>query len=218
MIRVLLVDDQALVRGGLRMLLEAQDDIEVIGEAADGAEGVAAVRQLKPDVVLLDVRMPNVDGIEAARRILAEPGNRTRVLMLTTFDEDDYVYDALKAGAAGFLLKSSPTAELVRAVHMVHEGQPLLAPEVTKRLVDEYVSHPRQLQDDSVLSVLTEREVEVLRLIGTGRSNAEIGDVLYVSEATVKSHVNRIFAKLHIRDRPQAIVLAYDHGLVRPGG
>jgi len=216
-IRVVIVDDQALVRGGLRMLLEAQGDIEVVDEADDGGSGVVAVREHRPDVVLLDVRMPEIDGIEAARRILDDPSLSTRVLMLTTFDEDDYVYEALRAGAAGFLLKSAPPDDLVHAVRVVHSGQKLLAPEITNRLIDGFVNQPRPSQDGSPLADLTDREVDVLRLMGRGLSNEEIATQLLVGEATVKTHVNRIFAKLHVRDRAQAIVLAYDLGLVRPG-
>jgi DNA-binding NarL/FixJ family response regulator len=218
MIRILICDDQALVRAGLRMLLEAQDDLEVVGEAADGAEGVEDTRVLRPDVVLMDVRMPNLDGIAAARRILTDPSNRSRILMLTTFDEDEYVHEALRDGAGGFLLKSAPPAELVRAVRLVHDGQPLLAPEITQRLVEDYVRRPLPGARPEPLAGLTERELEVLRLIAHGLSNAGIAERLYVSEATVKTHVNRLFAKLGIRDRSQAVIVAYEHGLVEPGG
>jgi DNA-binding NarL/FixJ family response regulator len=218
MIRLLICDDQALVRAGLRMLLEAQDDLEVIAEAADGREGVQAARNLHPDVVLMDVRMPTMDGIQAARLILADPGNRSRVLMLTTFDEDQYVHDALRDGASGFLLKSAPPSELVRAVRQVNEGQPLLAPEITRRLIEGYVRRPLPGTQTDALAELTEREREVLQLIGAGRSNAEIAADLVVSEATVKTHVNRLFAKLHLRDRAHAVIIAYENGLVEPGG
>jgi DNA-binding NarL/FixJ family response regulator len=217
-IRVLIADDQALVRGGVRMILEAQPDIEVAGEAADGAEAVALARDLRPDVVLMDVRMPGVDGIEASRRLLAEPGVPSAVLVLTTFDQDEVVYDALRAGAAGFLLKSAPPERLVAAVRTVAAGDALLAPEITRRMIEEYVRRPRRGDDrGGRLAELTEREAEVLTLIGRGRSNAEIAAHFVVSEGTVKTHVNRIFRKLAVRDRAQAVVVAYETGLVEPG-
>lgn len=216
MIRVLICDDQALVRGGLRMMLDAQPDIEVVGEAADGRQGIDAAAQLRPDVVLMDIRMPRVDGIEATRQVLANASGDLRVLVLTTFDEDEYVYAALRAGASGFLLKSAPPAELVRAVHVVHGGQALLAPEVTRRLIEDYLHRPRQ--SVTGFPELTDRETEILRRIAVGLSNAQIADQLFISEATVKSHINRIFAKLHLRDRVHAVILAYERGLVSLGG
>jgi len=216
-ITVVLADDQALVRGGFRMILEAQEDVEVAGEAEDGAQAVECVRELRPDVVLMDVRMPNLDGIAATRRIVGD-ALPTRVLVLTTFDQDETVYDALKAGASGFLLKSVPPVKLVEAVRTVAAGDALLAPSVTRRLVEDYVRRPppgRQAPPE--LAELTEREREVLTLIARGLTNAEIAASFVVSEATVKTHVNRVFTKLRLRDRVQAVVLAYETGLVQPG-
>ena len=217
MISVVLADDQALVRGGFRMILEAQEDIEVVGEAQDGAEAVALVRELRPDIVLMDIRMPVLDGIAASRRIVGE-ALPSRVLVLTTFDRDEIVYDAMKAGASGFLLKSAPPVKLVDAVRTVADGDALLAPSVTRRLVEAFVRRPPPGQAvPPELAELTGREREVLTLIARGLSNAEIAAELVVSGATVKTHVNRVFAKLGVRDRVQAVVLAYESGLVRPG-
>jgi DNA-binding NarL/FixJ family response regulator len=217
MIRVLIADDQALVRGGFRSILDGQDDIEVVGEAEDGVEAVEAAGRLRPDVVLMDVRMPGVDGIEATRRIAAL-GLDARVLVLTTFDVDDYVYDAMKAGASGFLLKSAPPRQLAEAVRTIAAGDALLAPSVTRRLVEQFVKRPPPgAAIPSGLETLTERELDVLRVLARARSNAEIAAELFVSEATVKSHVNRLLGKLDLRDRAQAIVLAYESGLVEPG-
>ncbi len=217
MIRVLVADDQALVRGGLRMILEAQDDIEVVAEAEDGAQAVARTRELQPDVTLMDVRMPALDGIAATREIVGA-GLSTRVLVLTTFDRDEIVYDAMKAGASGFLLKSAPPAKLADAVRTVADGEALLAPTVTRRLVEQFVRRPPPGQTvPPQLVSLTDREREVLQLIARGRSNSEIAAELVLSEATVKTHVNRVFAKLEVRDRVQAVVLAYETGLVQPG-
>ncbi|MER7279254.1 response regulator transcription factor [Dactylosporangium sp. NPDC000244] len=219
MIRVLLADDQALVRGGFRSILDGQDDIDVAGEAADGAEAVSLALTLAPDVILMDIRMPRLDGIEATRRLLAGGRSRARVLMLTTFDEDEYVYQALRAGASGFLLKSAPPRELAGAVRTVAAGEALLAPEITRRMIEEYVRRPRPgAARPAGLEMLTPRELEVLGLIARGRSNAEIGAQLYLSEPTVKTHVTRMLAKLGLRDRVQAVVFAYECGLVRPGG
>ena len=218
MIRLLLADDQTLLRGGLRMILEAQADLQVVGEAADGAEAVALTREHSPDVVLMDIRMPGVDGIEATRQISADEALSANVLILTTFDQDDYVYEALRAGASGFLLKSAPPALLVEAVRVVAAGEALLAPSVTRRLIAEHVS--RRNVDEAgqhIRDVLTDREVEVMGLIAAGMSNTEIAERLYLSEATVKTHVNRILQKLALRDRVQVVVLAYESGLVHPG-
>jgi DNA-binding NarL/FixJ family response regulator/class 3 adenylate cyclase len=218
-VRVLIVDDQALVRAGFRMILEAEQDIEVVGEAADGQEAVDEARRLQPDVVLMDVRMPEVDGIEAARRLLGGNETATKIVMLTTFDMDEYVYDALRAGASGFLLKDVPPEQLIAGIRAVASGDALLAPSVTRRVIEEFVRRP----PDSVreappkLAELTPRELEVLKLIARGLSNAEIATALFVSETTVKTHVAHVLMKLELRDRVQAVVLAYESGLVQPG-
>lgn len=217
MIRVVLADDQELVRSGFAMILDAQPDIEVAGEAGDGSAAIAAVREHVPDVALLDIRMPGLDGIEAAKVVCAE--TPTRVIMLTTFDQDDYVYDALYAGASGFLLKDVRRDDLVHAVRVVAAGDSLLAPAVTRRLISDITrDRPRSGATASDrLSVLTERERETLRLLGRGLSNAEIAAAMVVSEHTVKTHVARVFTKLGLRDRAQAVMLAYESGVVVPG-
>ncbi|HEX6525239.1 MAG TPA: response regulator transcription factor [Streptosporangiaceae bacterium] len=219
MIRCLIVDDQAMVRESFAAILAAQPGITVTGLAADGAQAVQRVRGLQPDVVLLDVRMPVMDGLAAAREILSDGEPGPRVLMLTTFDLDDYVYEALRAGASGFLLKDATTAELVHAVRVVAAGEGLLAPSVTRRLIADFA---RQRRDPppcpAMLDQLTPRETEVLRLIARGLSNAEISETLVIAEQTTKAHVGRILAKLNLRDRVQAVVLAYETGLVTPGG
>jgi DNA-binding NarL/FixJ family response regulator len=215
---VLLVDDQELVRSGLRLILEAQSDIAVVGEAEDGSTAVSMAEQFRPDVVLMDVRMPGMDGIEATRRISAHP-SAPAVLVLTTFDLDRNVYDAMRAGAIGFLTKSVARAQLVEAVRTASRGDTLLAPSVTRQLVEHFISLPPPGPDlPTALSHLTEREVQVLRLVATGRSNAEIASALFLGEATVKTHLNRLLAKLDLENRTQAVVLAYEVGLVRPGG
>ena len=217
MIGVLIVDDQALIRAGFRMILEAQEDIRVVGEAEDGEEALRVVRALEPDVVLMDVRMPRLDGLEATRRLVAARAP-TQVLVLTTFDGDETVYEALRAGAAGFLLKSAPPAKLVDAVRTVAAGEALLAPTITRRLIEEFVRRPPPgTRTPEGLESLTDRELEVLELVARGLSNGEIAAALVVSEATVKTHVNRLFGKLGVRDRVQAVVLAYECGLVLPG-
>jgi len=219
MIRVVLADDQALVRGGFRLILESEDDIAVVGEAADGHHAVSLVGELQPDVVLMDIQMPGMDGLEATRRIggLGERA-RTRVLVLTTFERDDYVFEALRLGASGFLLKNDPPEELVRAVRLVAAGDALLAPSVTRRIIEEFATRPAPTGvRTSALEVLTQREREVLRLLAQGRSNLELAHELHVTEGTVKTHVSSILAKLGLRDRVQAVVLAYDAGLVTPG-
>lgn len=218
MISVIIADDEALVRGGLRMILESQDDVDVLGEAADGGQAVAMTRDLSPNLVLMDVRMPGLDGIEAARRILAGPATTTKVLMLTTFDRDEYVYEAMKAGASGFLLKSVPPEQLIAAVRVAAAGEALLAPSITRRLIEEFVRRPPPGQRvPEQLTEITERELDVLRLIARGHSNSEIARFLYLGEGTVKTHINRLFRKLELRDRAQAVVLAYEAGLVKPG-
>jgi DNA-binding NarL/FixJ family response regulator len=211
-IRVVLADDQELVRGGFRMIVDARPDLEVVGEAGDGAEAAQAVRDLQPDVVLMDVRMPGVDGIEATRRIVAS-GSAARVIVLTTYDLDDYVYAALRAGASGFMLKDVRPAELVAAIRVVARGDALLAPSVTRRLLDRFSD---ALPGPPDLAELTAREAEVLRLVALALSNAEIAERLVLTEATVKTHVSSVLRKLGLRDRVQAVVLAYDTGLVRP--
>jgi DNA-binding NarL/FixJ family response regulator len=220
-IRVLIADDQAMVRQGFGALLAAQPDLLVVGDAANGADAVTAARRLDPDVVLMDVRMPVLDGLEATRRLVGDRpagSERPRVLILTTFDLDDYVYEALRAGASGFLLKDAPAADLVQAVRVVAGGEALLAPSVTRRLIAEFAARPtRNRPRPTVLAALTPRETEVLRLIARGRSNGEIADDLVVAEQTVKTHVGRILAKLNLRDRAQAVVLAYETGLVAAG-
>jgi len=214
-IRVVVADDQGMVRAGLAAILDTQPDLEVVGQADDGAAAVRLVQQLQPDVVLMDVRMPHVDGIEATRRLA---GSSARILMLTTFDMDEYVYAAMKAGACGFLLKDAPPESLIEAVRAAARGDALLAPAITRRLVDEFVRRPAPGSGDTTrLAPLTAREREVLAEIARGRSNAEIATRLFLSEATVKTHVTRTLTKLRLRDRAQAVVLAYESGLVRPG-
>jgi DNA-binding NarL/FixJ family response regulator len=214
-IRVLLADDQALVRTGFRMILKAEPDIDVVGEAADGAQAIDAVRRLQPDVVVMDVRMPHVDGLEATRRILSAPAARARVLMLTTFDLDEHVYDALRAGASGFLLKDGPADQLVAAIRSIADGGALLAPTVTRRLIEEFARRPPETPP-AALAELTDRERSVLVLLARGLSNAEIAAELVLGEATIKTHVAHVLSKLGVRDRTQAVVYAYESGLVRP--
>jgi DNA-binding NarL/FixJ family response regulator len=215
-ISVLIVDDQALVRAGFRAILELQDDIEVAGEAGDGGEAVTLTRELRPDVVLMDIRMPRLDGIEATRRI-AQDGNGSRILILTTFDLDEYVYEALKAGASGFLLKDAPRDQLIGGIRTIAAGDTLLAPTLVRRLVEDFVRRPPPGARPKSLDELTRRELEVLILIARGLANAEIASRLFVSEATVRTHVTHILTKLNLRDRIQAVVLAYETGLVQPG-
>ena len=224
-IRVLIVDDQALVRAGFRMILESEPGIEIVGEASDGLEAIEQAREHSPDVVLMDIRMPNLDGLEATRRLVAgqHGGGQhggLRVLMLTTFDLDEYVYEALRAGASGFLLKDTPPEQLVAAIQVIASGDALLSPTITKRVIEEFIRRPPSTIETvlpAALGDLTARELEVLGFMARGLSNAEIAKDLFVSETTVKTHVARILMKLHLRDRVQAVVYAYESGLVQPG-
>jgi DNA-binding NarL/FixJ family response regulator/class 3 adenylate cyclase len=217
-VRVLIADDQALVRAGFRMILEAEEDVEVVGEAADGGAALEEVRRLQPDVVLMDVRMPELDGIEATRRLMADASVSTKVIMLTTFDMDEYVYEALQAGASGFLLKDTPPEQLVDGIRAVASGDALLAPSITKRVIEEFVRRPPEAArtPPPEIEELTERELEVLKQLARGLSNAEIAQELFVSETTVKTHVAHVLQKLALRDRVQAVVFAYESGLVQP--
>lgn len=215
MIRVLIADDQAMVRSGLKLILESEDDITVVAEAENGEQGVALTRREKPDVVLMDVRMPVMDGLAATQEITSHVP-ATRVIVLTTFDVDEYVYGALRAGASGFLLKDAEGDQLVEAVRTVASGDAIIAPSITKRLISEFAERP-QSQQVTGLDELTEREIEVLGLIAKGLSNSEIGEELFVSETTVKTHVSHILTKLRLRDRVQAVVAAYESGLITPG-
>jgi len=219
-IRVVVVDDQALVRTGFHMILDSEDDIQVVGEAGDGLEAVDLVDRASPDVVLMDIRMPKLDGVAATERIVGgtASGHSPRVLILTTFDLDEYVFAALQAGASGFLLKDTPAEDLVAAVKLVAAGDALLSPSVTRRVIEEFTARaPARTVDHGALSSLTERESEVFELMARGLSNGEIANSLYLGETTVKTHVGRVFMKLHLRDRVQAVVLAYEAGIVRPG-
>ena len=220
-IRVLIVDDQALVRAGFRMILESETAIEIVGEASDGLEALEAVREHAPDVVLMDIRMPNLDGLEATRRIVGDGSSGPRVLMLTTFDLDEYVYEALRAGASGFLLKDTPPEQLVAAIEVIASGDALLSPTITKRVIEEFIRRPPSAIAPAPapkVAELTARELEVLGFMARGLSNAEIARDLFVSETTVKTHVARILMKLDLRDRVQAVVFAYETGIVQPGG
>ena len=217
-IGILIADDQALVRAGFRMILEAEQDLRVLAEAKDGDEAVEAARRVRPDIVLMDIRMPKLDGLEATRRIMAATDRPPRVLMLTTFDLDEYVFDALHAGASGFLLKDVPPEQLVAGIRVVAEGDSLLSPTVTRRLIESFVrDHPRASKRPAQLEELTPREAEILGLVARGLSNAEIAEQLVVSGTTVKTHVARVLSKLGLRDRVQAVVLAYETGVVSPG-
>jgi DNA-binding NarL/FixJ family response regulator len=218
MIRVLLADDQVLVRAGFRALLDAQDDIDVVGEAGDGEEAVALARRLSPEIVLMDIRMPGVDGLEATRAIASDPRlAAARVVILTTFELDEYVFEALRAGASGFLVKDTEPVELLRAVRAVAQGDALLSPSVTRRLIGEYAARAKQPDVAPALQALTDREREVMALVAEGLSNEEIATRLYLSPATAKTHVSRAMVKLGARDRAQLVVFAYEAGLVRPG-
>jgi DNA-binding NarL/FixJ family response regulator len=221
-IRLLIADDEAMVRRGLRLVLETEDDLQVVSEAADGVEAIEETRRVRPDVVLMDVRMPRLDGVEACRRLVEE--SDAKVVVLTTFDLDEHLFAAVRAGACGFLLKASPPEELVAAIRAAYAGNALVEPKMTKRLLDEFARRPGIAggsgpgQVPERFAELTDREVDVLKEVVSGASNAEIAERLYISETTVKTHVNHILSKLGVRDRIQAVVLAYDHGLVEPGG
>jgi len=217
-IRLLLVDDEAMVRTGLRLILETEDDLRVVGEAATGVEAIEQASRLNPDVVLMDVRMPRMDGVEACRR-LVEASN-AKVVILTTFDLDEHLFSAIRAGACGFLLKASPPEELVSAIRAANDGKALVEPRMTRRLLDEFARRPAMVPSGEIpsrLGELTERELDVLREVARGLSNVEIGERLYIGEATVKTHVTHILSKLGLRDRIQAVVLAYESGLIEPG-
>jgi DNA-binding NarL/FixJ family response regulator len=216
-ISVLLADDQAMVRAGFRMILESEPDIKVIGEAEDGAGAVAKARILGPDLVLMDIQMPIMNGLEATRQIVHESGGLIKILILTTFERDDYIFEALRAGASGFLLKNASPEDMVKAVRVVAAGNALLAPSVTRRIISEFARRPVQSNVNAESEKLTQREIEVLNLIARGKSNLEIAEELIVSEATVKTHVSNLLAKLDLRDRVQAVVFAYESGLVQPG-
>ena len=218
MTTVLLADDQALVRRGFRLILESEPDIVVVAEAEDGRAALEEVRRHRPDVVLMDIQMPGMDGLEATRQLLSDPRNRARVLILTTFEQDDYVFEALRMGASGFLVKTAPPEDLITAIRVVARGEALLSPSVTRRVVEEFARQRRRPAPSEHLHRLSARELEVLGLIARGRTNSEIGLELFVSEATVKSHVSAVLAKLGLRDRVQAVIFAYEHGLVEPAG
>ncbi|MDX6690296.1 MAG: hypothetical protein QOG15_1753 [Solirubrobacteraceae bacterium] len=214
---VLLADDQAMVRAGFRMILESDPDMSVVGEASNGEQALHSTRRLRPDVVLMDIQMPDLDGLEATRRITDDEELHSRVLILTTFDRDEYVFGALQAGASGFLLKNAPPEELLHAVRVVAAGDALLAPSVTRRIIEQFACQPARPELGTQLESLTQREREVLTLLAGGKSNAELAAELFVSEGTIKTHVSSLLAKLGLRDRVQAVVLAYESGLVTPG-
>ena len=215
-ITVVLADDQALVRRGFRLILETEPGVEVVAEAEDGQQAIDAVRRHRPAVVLMDIQMPGLDGLEATRRILGQGGNQTRVLILTTFERDDYVFEALQVGASGFLLKTAPPEDLLAAVRVVSQGEALLSPSVTRRVIQEVTRHQRRAPRSPELDRLTQRELEVLRLLAEGRSNAEIAAELYLSEATVKTHTSSVLSKLGLRDRVQVVIFAYKQGIIEP--
>ena len=216
-IRVLLADDQAMVRVGFRMILESDPEIEVVGEAANGEQAMASTRRLRPDIVLMDIQMPDGDGLEAARRITEDGELHSRVVILTTFERDEYVFEALRSGASGFLIKNAPPEELLHAVHVVTAGEALLAPSVTRRIIEQFARRPVRPELGTRLDALTQREREVLTMLAHGKSNAELAAELFVTEGTIKTHVSSLLAKLGLRDRVQAVVLAYESGLVTPG-
>jgi DNA-binding NarL/FixJ family response regulator len=216
-VRVVLVDDQALIRTGFKMILETEDDIEVVGEASDGEQAISMTRSVRPDVVLMDVQMPTMDGLEATGRIVRDANIPSRIVILTTFERDDYVFEALRAGASGFLLKNAPSEELVHAVRVVAAGDALLAPSVTRKVIEGFIRRPAHRSNEVELRRLTERETEILKLLATGKSNSELAAHLFVGEGTIKTHVSSVLTKLGIRDRMQAVIFAYESGLIEPG-
>jgi len=216
-VRVVLVDDQALIRTGFKMILETEDDIEVVGEASDGEQAISMTRSVRPDVVLMDVQMPTMDGLEATGRIVRDANVPSRIVILTTFERDDYVFEALRAGASGFLLKNAPPEELVHAVRVVAAGDALLAPSVTRKVIEGFIRRPAHRSNEAELRRLTERETEILQLLATGKSNSELADHLFVGEGTIKTHVSSVLTKLGLRDRMQAVIFAYESGLIEPG-
>ena len=213
----MLVDDQALIRTGFKMILETEDDIEVVGEASDGEQAISMTRSVRPDVVLMDVQMPTMDGLEATGRIVREANVPSRIVILTTFERDDYIFEALRAGASGFLLKNAPSEELVHAVRVVAAGDALLAPSVTRKVIEGFIRRPAQRGNEVELRRLTERETEILQLLATGKSNSELAAHLFVGEGTIKTHVSSVLTKLGLRDRMQAVIFAYESGLIEPG-
>jgi DNA-binding NarL/FixJ family response regulator len=212
-----LVDDQALIRTGFKMILETEDDIEVVGEASDGEQAISMTRSVRPDVVLMDVQMPTMDGLEATGRIVRDANVPSRIVILTTFERDDYIFEALRAGASGFLLKNAPSEELVHAVRVVAAGDALLAPSVTRKVIEGFIRRPAHRSNEVELRRLTERETEILQLLATGKSNSELAAHLFVGEGTVKTHVSSVLTKLGLRDRMQAVIFAYESGLIEPG-
>jgi DNA-binding NarL/FixJ family response regulator len=216
-VRVVLVDDQALIRTGFKMILESEDDIEVVGEASDGEQAISLTRSVRPDVVLMDVQMPTMDGLEATGRIVRDANIPSRIVILTTFERDDYIFEALRAGASGFLLKNAPSEELVHAVRVVAAGDALLAPSVTRKVIEGFIRRPASRSNEVELQRLTERETEILQLLATGKSNSELAAHLFVGEGTIKTHVSSVLTKLGLRDRMQAVIFAYESGLIEPG-
>ena len=216
-IRVALADDQVLIRTGFKMILESEDDIDVVGEASDGEEAIAIARSARPDVVLMDVQMPRMDGLESTGRIAEDPSILSRIIILTTFERQDYLLEALRAGASGFLLKNCPPEDLVHAVRVVVAGDALLAPSVTRKVIEEFIRRPARASNEAELRRLTERETEILQLLATGKSNSELAAHLFVGEGTIKTHVSNVLTKLGLRDRMQAVIFAYESGLVEPG-
>jgi DNA-binding NarL/FixJ family response regulator len=216
-ITVVLVDDQALIRTGFKMILESEDDVEVVGEASDGEQAITVARSLRPDVLLMDIQMSRMDGLEATSRITRDTAIPSRIIILTTFERDDYVFEALRVGASGFLLKNAPPEELVHAVRVVASGDALLAPSVTRKVIERFIDRPPPRDNEVELGLLTERETEILRLLATGKSNAELAAHLFLGEGTIKTHVSHVLTKLGLRDRMQAVIFAYESGLIEPG-